>query len=106
MIIIEGNAMPIGGTSCSAPIVAGLFSLINGVRLKAGKTPVGFINPAIYKLSTLNSQAFYDVTQGSNPDGCCPGFRMYLIFNDLNVTDLVFRWLQLLMKIFSDLSIF
>ncbi len=77
MIIIGGNQEGIGGTSCASPIVAGLFSLINGVRMKAGKTPVGFINPAIYKLSTLKPNAFYDVTQGSNPDGCCPGFRKF-----------------------------
>jgi tripeptidyl-peptidase-1 len=72
---MQGSQTPIGGTSCSAPIVAGLFSLINGVRLKAGKTSVGFINPAIYTLNSQNPNAFYDVTQGSNPDGSCPGFR-------------------------------
>jgi tripeptidyl-peptidase-1 len=74
MIIMGGSQTPIGGTSCAAPVIAGLFSLINGVRLKAGKTSVGFINPAIYTLSSQNPNAFYDVTQGSNPDGCCPGF--------------------------------
>ena len=77
MIIMGGEQTPIGGTSCAAPVIAGLFSLINGVRMKAGKTPVGYINPALYALSTQNPVAFYDVTEGSNPDGCCPGFRKF-----------------------------
>lgn len=74
LIIIHGSISPIGGTSCASPIVAGLFSMINGVRLQAGKSSVGFINPAIYQLSSENAAAFHDITEGSNPDGCCPGF--------------------------------
>jgi len=74
MIVIHGSISPIGGTSCASPMVAGLFSMINGARLQAGKSSVGFINPAIYQLSSENAAAFHDITEGSNPDGCCPGF--------------------------------
>jgi len=53
------------GTSASCPTVASLFSLINNERLNAGKKPVGFVNPTLYK----NPSAFNDITTGSNP-GC------------------------------------
>jgi tripeptidyl-peptidase-1 len=66
-------------------------SLINEALLAKGKPTLGFINPMIYKIAASNSKAFYgtllgrlhchvliimtDVTTGSNPDGCCPGFQ-------------------------------
>ncbi len=59
------------GTSASAPVVAGVFALLNGIRLKTGKSPLGFLNPFIYK----NPSGFQDVTQGSNPGGGKYGFK-------------------------------
>lgn len=53
------------GTSGSTPMVAGIISLINGQRLAAGKTTVGFINPVLY----ANPQVLNDIVRGSNP-GC------------------------------------
>jgi len=47
----------IGGTSLSAPLMAGLMALVNE---KAG-SPLGFINPALYQLYTDNPAAFRDV---------------------------------------------
>jgi subtilase family serine protease len=85
MIIVDG-------TSCSAPIVAGMITLFNSVRLKAGKSPMGFINPFLYSAYNSNPNTFFDVTQGNNADGintsyyfylnefrteCCPGFNAY-----------------------------
>ncbi|KAH9160872.1 peptidase S8/S53 domain-containing protein, partial [Lactarius sanguifluus] len=54
------------GTSCSAPIVAGIISLLNDYRLSQGKPQLGFLNPWLYGggLSGLN-----DIVSGSNP-GC------------------------------------
>lgn len=40
-------------------------TLINEQRLKAGKGPVGFINPVMYQ----NPQVFNDITKGNN-EGC------------------------------------
>lgn len=57
----EGDA--VGGTSASAPLVASMFNLINEERIKAGKGPVGFINPALYQLYEKGG-AFTDITQG------------------------------------------
>ncbi|KAH9025026.1 subtilisin-like protein [Lactarius pseudohatsudake] len=54
------------GTSCSTPIVAGIISLLNDLRLSQGKSPLGFLNPWLYG-GGLNG--FNDIVSGSNP-GC------------------------------------
>ena len=64
------------GTSLSTPVVAGMISLVNAARLRAGRPSLGWINPilyASYKNFTI------DVTSGSNncaaayhaPYTCC-----------------------------------
>jgi subtilase family serine protease len=54
----------IGGTSISAPIWAGIMAIANQ---KAGH-PLGFINPALYKLGLSSKAAsdFNDITSGNN----------------------------------------
>jgi tripeptidyl-peptidase-1 len=74
-VLVGGGWSPVAGTSCASPIAAGVMSLINEALLAKGKPTLGFINPMIYKIAASNSKAFYDVTTGSNPDGCCPGFQ-------------------------------
>jgi len=61
----------IGGTSASCPVVAGMFARINDMRLKAGKPPMGFINPFLYK----NAWAFNDIQYGENKEDGFVGFR-------------------------------
>jgi len=38
----------VGGTSASAPTVAGIISLLNNARVKAKQKPLGFLNPWLY----------------------------------------------------------
>ena len=65
-LIVHGQKQAgIGGTSASTPVFAGMISLINEARAKAGKSPLGFLNPFIY----ANTEAFMDVTTGSNKVG-------------------------------------
>jgi kumamolisin len=59
-ILVDGQAMPIGGTSAVAPLWAALVTLLNQ---KLGK-PAGFLNPILY----ANPGAFNDITNGSNGD--------------------------------------
>jgi kumamolisin len=67
---VDGINSIIGGTSAVAPLWAGLVARINAAR----GTPVGFINPHLYRSSGLN-----DVTCGDNGgyaasvgwDACC-----------------------------------
>ena len=56
---------PVAGTSASTPVVAGIVARLNGLRLAAGKPPMGFLNPFIYHHAA--SGAFQDVTKGDNP---------------------------------------
>ncbi|KAH9173775.1 peptidase S8/S53 domain-containing protein, partial [Lactarius sanguifluus] len=62
----KGEEKTAEGTSCSAPIVSGIISLLNDYRLSQGKRPLGFLNPWLYDggLNGLN-----DIVSGSNP-GC------------------------------------
>jgi len=61
----------IGGTSASAPAFAGIVAKLNDARLRAGKAPMGFINPFLYQ----NPRAFNDVVYGENKDDGFVGFR-------------------------------
>lgn len=61
-VIIDGQATSVGGTSASAPMFAGLVSLLNEARINKGMKPMGYLNPWIYK----NAAAFTDVTRGDN----------------------------------------
>ncbi|XP_030055638.1 tripeptidyl-peptidase 1 isoform X2 [Microcaecilia unicolor] len=55
----------VSGTSASTPVFGGILSLINDQRLQKGLSPLGFLNPALYKLqSSENSTALFDVTVG------------------------------------------
>ena len=60
-VLVDGQAMPVGGTSAVAPLWAGLIARMN--QKLNGR--VGFINPQIYALPAA-SAAFHDVTQGDN----------------------------------------
>lgn len=51
----------VAGTSASCPVVAGIFSLLNNVRLANKKSPLGFLNPLIY----AHPECFNDVKDGS-----------------------------------------
>lgn len=60
---------PVGGTSATAPLWAGLIARIN----QALGRPVGFINTILYKF--MASGVLRDVTTGNNgPYGASPGF--------------------------------
>lgn len=58
--------IPVEGTSISSPVVAGVVGVLNGLRLGAGKSSLGFLNPLIYGRM---AKAFNDITSGSG-DGC------------------------------------
>ena len=58
-----------GGTSASAPLMAGIVALLNQQMIEAGKPPLGCINPLLYQLasdSTLYQELFRDITQGTS----------------------------------------
>jgi len=56
----------VAGTSCASPTAAGLFALLNDVRLQEGKSTLGFLNPLIYG----HPEVFNDITEGSSGGSC------------------------------------
>jgi len=68
-IWLENQIIPVFGTSCSAPVFAGLVSLVNAARYAKGLGTVGFINPTLYSAQASNPSLFRDVTSGSNNCG-------------------------------------
>ncbi|KAF2862115.1 tripeptidyl peptidase-like protein [Piedraia hortae CBS 480.64] len=63
VIVYNSRVRTIGGTSASSPTMAGVLTLVNDALIAAGKPPLGFINPMLYK-STYKT--FTDVTIGSS----------------------------------------
>ena len=80
---VQGSLASIYGTSASAPVFAAMVSLVNALRKKKNKRPIGWINPTLYligshnqtffkalNISSLNSSAiFNDISAGNNK--CC-----------------------------------
>ncbi|KAH9003218.1 subtilisin-like protein [Lactarius hatsudake] len=65
-VIFRNEYKVVDGTSCAAPIVAGIFSLLNDYRISQGRRPLGFLNPWLYGIARAGLN---DITSGSNP-GC------------------------------------
>ena len=61
----------IGGTSAGAPTLAGLIALL--VQKTGGR--VGNINPNLYSLAAISTNAFHDITSGSNIVTCQVGSK-------------------------------
>lgn len=78
-VMIGGETMSIYGSSASAPVFAGMITLLNSLRQAAGFSNVGFINPTLYSVGYNNTMGmannngksvkFNDVVSGKN--NCC-----------------------------------
>ena len=65
------NPTIVGGTSASAPVFAGIVTLLNQ---HVGGKGLGNINPTLYQLAqTPSNNVFHDITTGSNIVSCTPG---------------------------------
>jgi len=67
IVSVDGTFSLVFGTSCSAPVVGSIITLVNDARIAAGKAPVGFLNPTLYDPSFAS--VFNDITSGGN-QGC------------------------------------
>ncbi len=52
-MVSGGKTVAVSGTAASASVVSGMISLVNARRLKAGKSTLGWLNPALYQYSHL-----------------------------------------------------
>lgn len=62
-IAVFGELTQVFGTSCAAPTISSILALINGERIKAGKSSIGFVNPTLY----AHPEVLNDITEGQNP---------------------------------------
>jgi hypothetical protein len=68
---IGTNPEIVGGTSASAPVFAGIVTLLNQF---VGGTGLGNVNPTLYTLAqSASNSVFHDVTTGTNIVPCTPG---------------------------------
>ncbi|KAK5577419.1 hypothetical protein RB653_002360 [Dictyostelium firmibasis] len=68
-VINGGEWLSVDGTSASAPIFAGMVTILNDIRLNKGLPQLGFLNPLFYQIARTNPEAFYDVVVGNNRCG-------------------------------------
>ena len=53
-IVFNGNSVAyVSGTSCASPTFAGVVSLLNDLRISAGKSTLGFLNPLVYQVRAV-----------------------------------------------------
>ncbi len=70
------DLMVVDGTSASTPVMAGLVTLLNDARARAGLGTMGFINPWLYNTARVHPECFVDIVTGNNRCGsmgvtCC-----------------------------------
>jgi hypothetical protein len=72
----NGSSGGAAGTSCAAPLWAGLTALINQQSVASSGSTVGFLNPALYAIANGPNYlaCFHDTTSGDNIGTNTPGF--------------------------------
>jgi len=96
-IAVDGIWKLVFGTSASAPVVGSILTLINAARLDIGKSPIGFINPVLYR----NPDMFNDIVVGGNPGCGTAGFQAVKGWDPVtglgtpNFPKMLERWLSL-----------
>jgi uncharacterized repeat protein (TIGR01451 family) len=70
----DGVPQSVGGTSAATPLWAAFTALVNEQAASIGKSPMGFLNPAIYTIckGPLYSGAFHDIVTGNNTNYVSP----------------------------------
>ncbi len=65
----SGGWITVGGTSAAAPMWAAMIALANEEAAQHGKGPLGFLNPALYRIGAggHDTSDFHDITPPSDP---------------------------------------
>ena len=56
----------VSGTSASCPVMAGLITRVNALRMNVNKKSLGALGPAMYHLYDTKPDLFHDITSGDN----------------------------------------
>lgn len=83
-LVCNGIVTIAAGTSWSTPMWAAFCALMNEVRAKAGKPPLPFLSPLLYKLAGTSS--FRDIVGGSN--GAYDATKGYDLVTGIGVPDI------------------
>jgi uncharacterized protein (TIGR03437 family) len=83
-VIRGGGGVTTGGTSASAPVFAGILTLLNQYLVSKGQAQPGLgnVNPTLYRLARTTPAVFHDIIDGDNIVACgagtldCPGGSM------------------------------
>ena len=77
LVTFQGNFLyAVGGTSASAPPMAGILAILNQYAVKQGiqrTAGLGNINPQLYRMARSAPAAFHDVVTGDNVVACEQG---------------------------------
>jgi subtilase family serine protease len=65
-VVLAGHWVTDGGTSASAPFMAGAFAALSARERAAGRPPLGPIDGLLYALRTRSPGALFDIVSGSN----------------------------------------
>ena len=65
-IVENGKNLTVDGTSASAPVFAGLVSLLNDWRFNNNQPPLGPLNTLFYQMWETNPGTFQDIVIGNN----------------------------------------
>lgn len=81
----SGKWRGVAGTSASAPLWAGFMALVNQQAALNGRPPIGFANPALYRIGRGSnySSAFHDITTGNNFNATNPSKYSAVVGYDL-----------------------
>ncbi|MEO8369031.1 MAG: protease pro-enzyme activation domain-containing protein [Candidatus Solibacter sp.] len=74
--VVYGGLYTVGGTSASAPSLAGVMALLNQYLTSKGtiaKPGLGNINPTLYRLAQGSNNIFHDIRAGDNAVRCALG---------------------------------
>jgi subtilase family serine protease len=85
----NGVTGTVGGTSCATALWAGFTALVNQQAAALGRSPVGFLNPAIYQIGAGQnfSASFHDIVTGNNFGPASPS-----LFSSAGGYDLCTGW--------------
>jgi len=70
---VDTHLSIIGGTSASAPVFAGIVTLLNQYLVGPNSPGLGNVNPKLYELALSSSSAFHQVTSGDSNVYCVVG---------------------------------
>jgi tripeptidyl-peptidase-1 len=74
-LVVNGQDGLVGGTSCAAPAIGGILSLLNDIRISQKKSVLGYVNPLFYESSTFPN-GFVNIVSGpTNSASGCQGFH-------------------------------